>query len=211
MRRLKVFSLAVVLALTGAGIIYGYADSKDGDLPPGFDRAHSDLTPAAAQAFSQFRLYSVGDSFEGLPLKVINRRLDPPISESHEPLVVRANFVNFIYGDCKAESDAGCVPPLEVQIWPACERNLSVYSLTPDGDPLPHENTTVRGAPAAFFEDGTRLEIYSGKETVVLFGVGRSQLRRAADALAAVNHAGPAKGDPLPPPAAGAREGKLHC
>lgn len=39
----------------------------------------------------------------------------------------RANFASLIYGDCEASSDAGCAPPLEIQTWPACERNAGTY------------------------------------------------------------------------------------
>ena len=87
---------------------------------------------------------------------------------------MRANFVNFIYGRCDPGPD-GCAPPLETQIWPACDRHLSSYSLTPSGDPLPHENLFVRGVPAAFFVE-PRLELYSGAVTIVLFGHDRAQL-----------------------------------
>jgi hypothetical protein len=176
-------------------------------IPSGFDLEHSDLVPTQAQAFPDFPLYSVGDAFEGNSLVGITRRLDPPTSEY--PLSLRANFVNFIYGRCSAGDDAGCMPPLEVQIWPACERNLSSYSMTPVGDPPPHENLSLRGVPAALFED-PRLEVYTGNVTIVLFGHERQELLRTADALRGVNN-DVGTGVELPAPAPGALEGKLQC
>ncbi|MGH3043052.1 MAG: hypothetical protein ACRDNG_15190 [Gaiellaceae bacterium] len=45
----------------------------------------------------------------------------------------------------------------------------------------------MRGVPAALFEGGHRLELYTGSLSVVLFGDGKAQLLRAAEALQAVN------------------------
>lgn len=212
MPKARLFLSVVVGATLATAVgVYAYGASGGGEnLPPAFDVAHSDLTPAQARAFDNFTLYSAGESFEGLPLVGITRRLDPPASLSDVPLPSRANFANFIYGDCKAESDSGCAPPLQIQVWPACERTLSSYSLTPAGDPLPHDDTTVRGVPAAFFEEGGRLEVYTGEVTIVLFGQDRGQLLRAAAALRAEN-GGVGPDAKLPAPAAGALEGKLEC
>jgi len=51
------------------------------------------------------------------------------------------------------------------------------------GEPLPRESVTVRGVPAAYFENGLRLELYTGKATVMIFGPERAQIQRAAAAL----------------------------
>lgn len=211
MRRVRRFlGVTVAGALAAAVGVYAYGASGGEGVPPAFDAAHSDLKPAEARAFNDFALYSLGDSFEGLPLVAITQRLDPPISESDVPLTHRANFVNHIYGDCEATSDSGCAPPLQIQVWPACERTLSSYSLTPAGDPFPHEDATIRGVPAAFYEDGGRLELYSGDVTIVIFGQGREHVRRAAEALQPVNAAASAARN-LPRPLPGALEGRLPC
>ena len=211
MRRGRPFLGFVVGAALAVGVgVYAYGARGSEGVPPAFDAEHTDLTPTEARAFTDFALYSLGDSFEGLPLVAITRRLDPPISEFDVPLTHRANFVNHIYGDCEAVSDSGCAPPLQIQVWPACERTLSSYSLTPAGDPFPHERTTVRGVPAAFFEDGGRLELYSSDVTIVIFGLGKEHVRRAAEALQPVNTAASAARN-LPSPVPGALEGKLEC
>jgi hypothetical protein len=154
-----------------------------------------------------YRLYSPGASFDGHALKAITRRLDAPDAAGASG---QADFVNFIYGDCYAEDGAGCAPPLEVQVWPSCRRSRATYRLTPDGRPLPRRDASVRGVPAAWFEDGRRLELYTGKETIVLFGESRAQLARAAAALRGVNNAQRADAR-LPPPAAGALDGEVAC
>ncbi len=159
----------------------------------------------AARATS-YTVYWLGTSFEGLKFTKKIRRLEKPARGE----TFGADFVTYLYGTCKPDSDGGCPIPLEVQSWAACKRNLSVYSLTPDGRPLPHERLKIRGVPAALFEDGTRLEIYTGETTVVIFGSAEAQLKRAADAMRPVSgHGKP--GSPLPAPAPGALTGKLRC
>jgi hypothetical protein len=97
-----------------------------------------------------------------------------------------------------------------VQVWPACVRSPADYRLTPAAEPLPHEAVIVRGVPAAFFENGLRLELYTGKATVVIFGLERAQIQRAAAALRGAN-ALASSAPILPPPARGALEGTLTC
>ncbi len=200
---MKAKLLALVIAIVPlfvAAELVGGAQESDASLPSNPPPpVRSDVDPGR---FGEFVLYSVGRSFEGLPLKAIVRRKDTPIPS--EP--VRANFVSFLYGECAAFSDVGCAPPLEVQIWPACERTIADYSLTPAGDPLPHEKRVVRGVPAAVFEDGLRLKLYTGRVTVVIFRLDEARISRAAAALRGENNpVAPEK--PLPEPAAGAMAG----
>jgi hypothetical protein len=42
----------------------------------------------------------------------------------------RRPFVTYIYGTCKASSDSGCAPPLEVQTWSYCHRKPRHTSAT---------------------------------------------------------------------------------
>jgi len=147
--------------------------------------------------FDEFPLYSAGDRVDGLPLVAVVRRNDT------------ANFVSFVYGDCTAGGDAGCAPPAEIQVWPACLRNPALYDSPLPGAPV-LQRATVRGVPAAFFDDGTRLEIQTGRSTVVVFGDSRARVLRIADALRPVNPPLPI-GPSLPSPAPGALEGALLC
>jgi hypothetical protein len=167
-----------------------------------------------------FPHFSLGPAFEGMTATYSMRRCDLPYPQ--EP--VRANFVSYIYGDCAVtvdEGDGRCVPPLEVQSWPACERTLADYPAR-----LQREARVVRGAPAAAFAEsasglGTRLEVYTGNTTVVLFGHEPGQVARAANALVEELSQPPllpsmlrpstVQADPLAPAVPGAIEGQLQC
>jgi hypothetical protein len=131
------------------------------------------------------------------------------------PPPIRRNLVSQMYGSCKAkEGDASCAPPVEIQTWPACERNLSLYHRypSPDGEVVPYKRTTVRGAPAAIFEDGSRIEVYTGNVTVVIFADSPQRAERAAASLRGrlQSIAVRATGE-LPQPSRGALEGELAC
>jgi hypothetical protein len=130
-----------------------------------------DLTLEQAQAFDEFPLYYAGDRFDDLPLVAILRRNDT------------ANYVSFVYGDCTpAAYELGCAPPAEIQLWPSGTRDLGSYDLAVAGTPTP-EPTTVRGLPAAFLDDGTRLEVFAGPSTIVIFSDSRQRVLELADAL----------------------------
>jgi hypothetical protein len=179
----------------------------------------STFTLREAKDITGLAVYYAGDSVDGLSLSTVLRDSVPKEAPSdayvrervlhpqqHNPRLY-THSVSFIYGSCRPSGDAGCAPPVEVQIWPACARSLSLYSGV--GAPTP-EPAVVRGAPAAFFEGGHRLEIQTGTSTVVIFGDTHDRVIRIADALRGVNV--PVQAHvPLPPPAAGAVEGRASC
>ena len=176
-------SVLVALALAGAG-------------PPG-DESSPAFTLALARAFREFPLYYAGERVDGLRLVAVLRRDDT------------ASYVSFVYGECTPGDDAGCSPPAEIQVWPACRRNLALYrGLQPAA--LELEPTTIRGVRAALLENGLRLEIQTGPSTVVVFADSRARALRIAEALRSVNgavHPGAAFPDPAP----GALERNLTC
>ena len=139
-----------------------------------------------------FPLYSAGERFDDLPLVALLRRHDT------------AEYVSFVYGDCKPTSDTGCAPPVEIQVWPACRRNLALYEHRP-ANAAPVERITVRGVPAALFDDGTRLELETDLSTVVVFAHTRARTLRIAEALRSLDDS-VTPGRPLPKPVRG-REG----
>lgn len=107
-------------------------------------------TVARAADFANYELYSAGASISGLPLNAVVR-----VDAARNPIErVRADFFTFVYGDCVVSDDkeGGCAPPLQIQIWPACERNPSVYSPDEVREPV-----SVRGVPGYFYDEGTRL------------------------------------------------------
>ena len=201
MRRL---ALATAAAALLAGGIAGDALLR----PQGVETTTNDrVSPAStfsvsrARSFRGFPVYSLGPSFQGLPLVAVLRRNDAKIRRRE---TIEANYVSFVYGDCNPEPD-GCAPPLEVQTWPACTRVPADIDSPPDG------RVVVRGVPGSFFEGGRRLEVVTGSSTVVIFGsAGRDQLAGAAARLRGVNVRLRVT-DRLRAPARGALAGTLRC
>ena len=173
--------LSALLAVGGPG--------EQGPGQPRFDLAQ-------ARAFDEFPLYDAGERFDGLPLTAVLRRDDT------------ADFVSFVYGDCVASDAEGCAPPLEIQVWPACKRNLALYDSPVTAMPVP-ERVTVRAVPAAFFEDGDRLELQTGRSTVVVFGGSRARNLRVAATLRPLGER--ASSGPLPAPDPEAVAGRPRC
>lgn len=139
-------------------------------------------------------LFFAGERWEGLPLTAVLRRFDP------------VEYVSFVYGDCAPDDDAGCAPPVEIQVWPACRRHLALY----DSSWQDLDRLAVRGVPGAVLDRGTRLELQSGRSTIVVFADSRQRLSRIAAGLRPVD-APTASSAPLPPAAPGAVEGRLAC
>jgi hypothetical protein len=139
------------------------------------------LTLGEARAFDEHPLVYAGDQVDGLPLEAILRRDDT------------ARYVSFVYGECRPPSrESGCAPPAEIQVWPVASRSLDSYRspapVTPVPLPMP---TTIRGLPAAFFDHGTRLEIYAPRTTIVLFSHSRDRVLTIAAALRCLARAPP--------------------
>jgi hypothetical protein len=198
---------AVAVVAVGVGVV----TNAEGRHP--FRSELSNFTPESVRVFADFPPYSLGTHFDDLPLTAIVRIDQQSTLKAYGGFGVpdnRPNHVTFIYGSCE-----GCVPPLQVQIWPACDRTLQDYywsdNVRGGGPSRPYELVTIRGVPAAKFSD--MLEIYSGAVTIVIFGESAAQQERAAQSLLSANIlAGDISvGDPLPSPVAGAMEGKLKC
>jgi len=151
----------------------------------------------AGTSSETFPLYSAGERFEDLPLVALLRRDDT------------AQYVSFVYGDCTASSDTGCAPPAEIQVWPSCRRNFALYE--DSGPSVPSvERITIRGVPAALFDDGTRLELETDGSTVVVFARTRAHTLRIAGALRSLDGS-VAPGSPLPKPVRGQEGGAIGC
>jgi hypothetical protein len=182
--------------------------------PPATDITKQ-LTLDQARSFTPFALYSVGPAYASLARSGIQRTLrSPSETELAEGITTWMNTVDFIYGDCSAQgSDTGCSPPLDVQVWPACDRSLSLYP-----SDAPYQKVTINGATGAQFQTGDgggMLEMYLGKVTVVIFGSSPKQEQDVAANLTPVNapavQAVAAAGTGLPTPAAGSLSGALTC
>jgi hypothetical protein len=143
----------------------------------------------AAKPFSctgtpPYGVFWAGSSFEGLPMTGSAR-----FCEAYDPIMGRNEMVSFDYGDCQPDttSEGGCVAPLEVQSSPMCERHASLYT-TGDpaaSEPYPYDSATIRGVPAAKFDGGTAIELYTGNTTVSVYGDDPAQVLRLANAIVA--------------------------
>jgi hypothetical protein len=74
------------------------------------------------------------------------------------------------------------VPPIEVQSTPLCEQQAGLY---PDREA---RWATIKGVPAAAFDGGRILEIYTADTTITIYGQRPELVQRAAGAL---KHAAP--------------------
>jgi hypothetical protein len=170
-------------------------------------------TPAEKPA--NFRLYSLGTRFAGLPLTAVLRTCGNPQPVPGDnpklPATYRSNSVTYIYGDCTPPAgEGGCAAPIQLQISPACERNVAQYERRP-------KLTRRRGVPSAALDRA--LELYTADSTVVIFTGDRHLMRRAVSAVQRVRRGdAPAVVPPilkvakrLPPPVHGAIAGKLRC
>jgi hypothetical protein len=212
MRR-RSLPLLCVLAVAGLAV----AIDAFGADPPTARPIDYSLKPCN----EQFQTYSLGKSFQGLPLthhvRVCSRpdptRTQAAGGEVDPDSLGRPNYESYVYGTCEATSDMGCAPPLEIQTWPACERSAADYDFGPPGQAArlePVETTRLRGVPARFYDD-VSLELSAGNVTVVVFAYTRPQLLAAAAALRGVAPAVKSAKDDLPAPAAGAQDGTLAC
>jgi hypothetical protein len=157
----------------------------------------------------RLRTYWVGSSFEDLPLT--HRIFRCGAAYWNGLAVVRHNSFGVLYGDCDA-SDGGCALPLEIQTWPACDRNFADFDFLPGLFPRPPIGR-LRGVPSARFEGSTRVELYTGDVTVVVFADTPGRATRAAAALATTPESPllVASGAPLPAAVKGHLRRALFC
>lgn len=196
--RTAALSVIVIVGSTAALALAAKAPSPGDQRAPSPTSAQlsaaSNFTYQQAQSFSSWSLYDATTSFEGTGMSDVLRRNDPTTYNADSLLDSSgANYVSFLYGDCVAASATGCPMPLEIQVWPACSRNLEGQAVEGvDVRAIRDETLSIRGVPAYFYEEWTRLEFTAGNARVVLFGEGRDQLLRAAASLRGVNNGLPA-------------------
>lgn len=166
--------LALLLAIGALGAAAGVANAGTG----GETRSLSgNFTLRQVRAFDGFPLYSLGESWAGLPLTGVYRIDDQPYRGER----VRRDDVTFVYGSCAPRPGEGCLPPLQVQSWTSCERNPRLYAIRAE------RAERIAGRPARFYEAGRRLELSAGATTVVIYAIDPRLLRRAAASLRVAN------------------------
>jgi hypothetical protein len=151
-------AVLVLVVLAVAGVVAGLTISVGGDANAG--AASEAAGGVGERAAVDFDHYDAGAAVEGIQKSETVRRCEPDVGAP-----TRINMVVTFYGSCEpAGSDGGCAPPVQVQSWPSCERNLALYEKypEPDGPAKQYTKTTIRGVPAAIFDDGRRIEVYTG-------------------------------------------------
>ncbi len=134
----------------------------------------------------RFTVYHAGPSLEGLPVTEGARHHVATAPEF--PELGRQDDVTYLYGECReltgeaATVEGGCLPPIEVQSSPLCEKHKNLYQ-APEGGGWEFEEKTIKGVPAASFDGGRILEIYTVDTTITVYGHDPAQVLRFADAL----------------------------
>lgn len=179
---------------------------------------HEALPCTGASDPINFEVFSAGPDVAGVPMSEAARRCDSGALADE----ATSNYFAYVYGDCRPEPNAGCLPPLQIRSYPACQRNYAEYSF--EGKQLPYtELPSVDGAivrEIEFLVDH-RIEVYTGTSTIVLSAADWSLAEEAlqhlrgqpggevpasdASSLAQESRGG------LEPPADGAIEGSLSC
>jgi hypothetical protein len=151
-----------------------------------------------ARRFDEFSLYWLGESFAGLPLAEISRRVyDPSPGTALE--LSRENSVNFFYGDCQPRPDqeTGCPIPLWLKVEPNCARSTT---FTPDAFPI-GEARTIAGVPARYLDEG-HVVLWTEDVTITIGSLGREAIPAldAAGSLEPLVGSDASVNDVLPPP-----------
>ncbi len=141
---------------------------------------------AEAQTFPYYPLYWTGPHFGSYRLTAVDGR------NGYKPTIGDSVFYgNCVPGKSSALGESGCELPLQVM--------TSVYRMEPTARLGPHTNALLRGVPAAIYDQGRSIELYSGRLAIDIFSDSRPEALRAVDRLRPINAPGSAAG-PLPPP-----------
>jgi hypothetical protein len=134
----------------------------------------------------QFEVYHAGPSLDGI---VVTEGVRQHLATDPEfPELGRQDNVTYLYGECPPVSgdaatvEGGCLPPIEIQSSPLCEKHKGLYQDAEAGV-WEFEEKTIKGVPAASFDEGRILEIYTGNTTISVYGRDPQQVLRFADAL----------------------------
>jgi hypothetical protein len=179
MRRSGLSALLATLATFGVAVSHAAATS------PLLAGSNAESAPCrnATHALPAYTEYDLGPSFAGLLRTSVSRFcFSPPRGRVEGNRGTLAWNSSSDYGTCTIEgTEGGCTPPLEIQSWPECDRNLSFYGRT-KSSLRAREWQRMGGSfriPTVAFEYGltTHLEIYTGRTTLRTRSCGASRQR----------------------------------
>jgi hypothetical protein len=139
--------------------------------------AHPRATQRWCHQLPRFTAYYAGNRVNGLPATSAEVSCERRY-EDEGP----SGYVDFGYGSCNASSEeegGGCTLPFDIQSAPLCSRHPALYT-TPDGQIKPDGRLRIRGVPAAWYEGKSRLELYTRRTTIIVFGDHPRSIRRVA-------------------------------
>jgi hypothetical protein len=154
-------------------------------------RGFEEVDLEAAEAWDGYRIYYVGDSYQGVPLTEILKY----------KRYGRTQWA-FVYGTCEPAGDASiCFPPLQVINSSICNDFPARYYVIPRTFPF-------RGARAARNYVGGTFDVYTGRTSATTVTADGRNQGIAATELRPVGATAPSRLRPL---AKGSMRGKLRC
>jgi hypothetical protein len=141
---------------------------------------------AEAQTFPYYPVYWTGPRFGAYPLAAADGR------KSYSGTVGDSVYYgNCVAGKSSALGSSGCELPLQV--------STAIYRTNSNAGLGPHRNALLRDVPAAIYDGGNSIQLYSGRLTIDVFSDSLPEALTAVARLRPLNAPGSATG-PLPPP-----------
>ena len=160
--------------------------------------------------YDRYRLYYPGRRVGSLSLRAVFSSLQPPAYKARTkriPAPTSPRF-GFTYGTCKpppGTTEGGCSPPLQVQNFEICAVNPNSYGLRPA-----QLTRRIRGVPVLTKDRPSSVELFTGHTTISISARSWELAARAIANLRSFDgRIGP--NGKLPPPTAGALDGRLRC
>lgn len=116
--------------------------------------------PPACTGAPPFTPYYAGATVAGFSLSYSVSSCDPP-AEAGDP---GAHSVSYGYGTCDSTAGA-CGTPVTITSRPLCEAHDKLYR-DESGTELPHTSSTLKGVPAASYNNATTTDLYTGTTAI---------------------------------------------
>ena len=170
--------LACLACLLSCGLATGCATVRPAPITAG--------ALAEAQTFPYFRVYWAGARFGSYRLVAADGRKN----------YTTAVGDSVYYGECvagksSALGESGCELPLQI--------TTAIYQMGSGGSLGAHHDTLLRGVPAAIYDGGRSILLYTGRLTIHVSSDTLAEALAAVRRLHPLNAPGSAAG-PLPPP-----------
>ena len=116
--------------------------------------------PPACAGAPPFTAYYAGFRIAGFILSYSVSTCEPPM-EAGDP---GSHSVSYGYGSCDA-TIGSCATPVTITSRPLCEAHAKLYR-DENGTELPHTASTLKGVPAASYNNATTTDLYTGSTAI---------------------------------------------